>query len=229
MPVRMAPVRIAPAPRPSYMMASPFAVSSATRRFNSIRLLPGGQLRIGFTSFANSGSFHNANSVNSLGVGSPYVSTPSSGGLRGSTGTRSGRGTRGRQALVTPILIGGYPYYFPGDYYADTSDYAQPQAIDNQQSAQANAGPQDVDPGYAPPAPVAIAPAPPAPVRDIGDFILVRRNGQLLFASAFSVTGDQLRYITPDGIRHSISMSDVDADATQQMNEARGTTVQLHN
>jgi hypothetical protein len=62
----------------------------------------------------------------------------------------------------------------------------------------------------------------------VGDFILIRRDGRILFASAFSITGDQLRYVTPEGIRRSLPMSDLDADATQQMNEARGTTVQLH-
>ena len=49
------------------------------------------------------------------------------------------------------------------------------------------------------------------------------------FASAFSIVGDQLRYVTPEGIRHSVPMAEMDPDATQQMNEARGTTVQLHN
>lgn len=229
MPVRMGPVRIAPAPRPSYMMASPFAVSSASRHFASIRLLPSGQVPSGFIPFANYAGLRGAKGAISSGFGSGYVATPSSGGLRGSIGTRSGRRTRGRQTVVTPIFIGGYPYYYPGDYYTDDLDYAQPLPVDSQQPATVDAGSQDVAPDYEAPAPEAIAPAPPAPVRDIGDFILVRRNGQLIFASAFSVIGDQLRYVTPEGIRRSISMSDVDTDATQQMNEARGTTVQLHN
>jgi hypothetical protein len=67
------------------------------------------------------------------------------------------------------------------------------------------------------------------PIPDVGDFILVRRDGRIVFASVFSVVGSQLQYVTPEGIRHSIAMSDLDADATQQMNEARGTTVQIHN
>jgi hypothetical protein len=67
------------------------------------------------------------------------------------------------------------------------------------------------------------------PIRDVGDFILVRRDGRILFASVFSVVGTQLQYVTPEGIRHTLAMSDLDADATQQMNEARGTTVQIHN
>ena len=73
------------------------------------------------------------------------------------------------------------------------------------------------------------APQADAPIRDVGDFILVRRDGRILFASVFSVVGAQLQYVTPEGIRRTLAMSDLDADATQQMNEARGTTVQFHN
>ncbi len=42
-------------------------------------------------------------------------------------------------------------------------------------------------------------------------------------------SGTQLQYVTPEGIRHTLAMSDLDAGATQEMNEARGTTVQIHN
>jgi hypothetical protein len=38
-----------------------------------------------------------------------------------------------------------------------------------------------------------------------------------------------VQYITPEGIRRTLAISDLDTDATQQMNEARGTTVQIHN
>jgi hypothetical protein len=67
------------------------------------------------------------------------------------------------------------------------------------------------------------------PIRDVGDFILVRRDGRVLFASVFSVVGTQLQYVTPEGIRRTLEISDLDGDATQQMNEARGTTVEFHN
>jgi hypothetical protein len=50
-----------------------------------------------------------------------------------------------------------------------------------------------------------------------------------LFASVFSVVGSQLQYVTPEGIRRTLPISELDAGATQQMNEARGTTVQIHN
>jgi hypothetical protein len=63
----------------------------------------------------------------------------------------------------------------------------------------------------------------------VGDFILVRRDGRILFASIFSVDGAQLQYVTPEGIRRTMTLSDLDINATQQLNEARGTTVQIHN
>jgi hypothetical protein len=66
-------------------------------------------------------------------------------------------------------------------------------------------------------------------VPDVGDFILVRQDGRILFASVFSVVGTQMQYVTPEGIRHTLPLTDLDANATQQMNEARGTTVQISN
>ena len=77
----------------------------------------------------------------------------------------------------------------------------------------------------------ASAPEPQAavPVPDVGDFILVRRG------RAHSVRVRVLGCRHAIAVRHAgrdsptIAMSDLDADATQQMNEARGTTVQIHN
>jgi len=68
-----------------------------------------------------------------------------------------------------------------------------------------------------------------APVREVGEFILVRRDGRVLFASVFSVNGSQVQYVTPEGIRHTLPLSELDTGATQEMNEARGTTLQFHN
>jgi hypothetical protein len=90
--------------------------------------------------------------------------------------------------------------------------------------AQQSGGPGS-DPGNLP----AAAPEAAPPIRDVGNFILVRQDGRILFASVFSIVGAQLQYVTPEGVRHTLAMSDLDAGATQQMNEARGTTVQIYN
>jgi hypothetical protein len=139
------------------------------------------------------------------------------------------RGFRGQLAVV-PLLGGGY-WYYPldyGDYYPDSSNYVQQQPVPDDQ-AQQYAGPAYQ--GYDAPGPSTISPEPAvaAPVPDIGEFVFVKRDGGIFFASMFTVTGGQLRYVTPEGIRHTLPMSEIDASATEQMNEARGTTVQIHN
>jgi len=63
----------------------------------------------------------------------------------------------------------------------------------------------------------------------VGELILVLKDGRLLFATAFSVVADQLRYITPEGILRKFPITDLDSDATEQMNEAHGNTVQFNN
>ena len=77
-----------------------------------------------------------------------------------------------------------------------------------------------------------LAPAPeaspdPEPVHEAGEYVLVKRDGGLLFAVAFSVRGGQLNYITREGFRRTVALSAIDADATQQMNEQRGTPIHL--
>lgn len=140
-----------------------------------------------------------------------------------------------------PILFGGYPYYLsdPGyaadydDSYVDPSAYGQPQQPAQQQpqviviQQPVPMTQQPSDSGIDMEA--ANAAAPPTPVPEVGEFVLVRQDGRVLFASAYSVTGTQLHYITPEGIRHSLPLSDLDSNATQQMNEARGSTVEIQN
>jgi hypothetical protein len=64
-------------------------------------------------------------------------------------------------------------------------------------------------------------------VRDVGEFILVRRDGKILFASVYSIIGSDIRYVTPEGFRHTLPVAELDVDATRAMNEARGTTFQF--
>ena len=228
MSVRMPSARMAPAARASFSTAASFAIPRATRQPTILRYSPNGQMIRGFSTFANSASFRSANAATALGFNNTFSPAPSSGGLRGNLSGNFGRGSHhGRRNSLVPIVVGGYPYYpyYLGDYYDDSADYGQPE----QQPVPVPEAQQDVGPGDDTTTPLANspAPAPAAAVPDVGEFILVRRDGRILFASAFSIIGNQLRYVTPEGIRRSLPMSDLDADATQQMNEARGTTVQL--
>ena len=110
----------------------------------------------------------------------------------------------------------------------------QPQIIIIQQPAPiareqvAGRAPQGASNSEAPSiaAPIA-SPATAAPIREVGEFVFVRREGRILFASAFIVSGGQLQYVTPEGIRHTVSVAELDTEATRKMNEVLGTTVDL--
>jgi hypothetical protein len=65
------------------------------------------------------------------------------------------------------------------------------------------------------------------PLPDVGTLILVLRDGTRLDVVAFTMTQGQVVYITPEGRRLSISAEIFDADATQRVNQERGTPMQL--
>ena len=67
----------------------------------------------------------------------------------------------------------------------------------------------------------------PDPPRELEEIVLVRRDGTLLFAVAFSSAGGQLIYITREGLRRSLSLADLDLESTRRWNEERGTTLRL--
>jgi hypothetical protein len=83
----------------------------------------------------------------------------------------------------------------------------------------------------APPAPQPAPQAQPAPPQqplpDPGEFVLVQRDGRLLFAVAFTGEPGRLIYVTKEGLRRTIALSQLDLDATLRINEERGTTIQL--
>ncbi|MGD0906888.1 MAG: hypothetical protein ABSA96_04870 [Candidatus Acidiferrales bacterium] len=195
-----------------------------------IRVTPDGRVLPSLVPTANLASFGSANGVPGLGFDYPHL-VAVSGGLNNSSRNHFGRGRNFGQGTYVPILFGGYgyPYYYDSlDYEQPQQQEQQPQVVVVQQPVPTVTAQQDTYSGNDPGSASALT-SSPAPVRDVGDFILVRRDGRVLFASAFSVVGAQLQYVTPEGIRHSVPMTDLDADATQQMNEARGTTVRLQN
>lgn len=77
--------------------------------------------------------------------------------------------------------------------------------------------------------PVASSSPPPEqpPLPDIGEFVLVLRDGTRIKAVAFTQQKDRIVYITKDGLRQSFAASDLDTAATQRLNEQRGTPLQL--
>jgi hypothetical protein len=199
----------------------------------------------GFTPFNNSVSFGTGIGVPGLGFDYPHLAAIS-GGLQNGAPQGIRRGRNSGQGYFVPIFFGGSPY-FP--YVDDSLDYEQaeqaeppgqpvqpqPQIIVIQQPVPAAAAQQVAvaQPAEAPSDAAQSSPfspaAPEAPVRNVGEFILIRKDGRVFFANAFSVVGTQLRYISPEGILQKFPVTELDSDATEQMNEARGNTVQIYN
>jgi hypothetical protein len=126
----------------------------------------------------------------------------------------------------------GSSFYLPdgGGYYlpeeseeADRSQEPQPQP--SQQ-------PQIIVLQQVPPTQPAAQPAPeaeaaPAAVPDVGQFVLVLRNGTRIQAVAFTSSNGNIVYITADGSRRTIALADLDSETTMRVNEERGTPLQL--
>jgi hypothetical protein len=203
------------------------AVPSGQRQASVVQISPAGQITTGFNPIVSTVSF---DGVPGLGFDFPHLAAIS-GGMRSNFSPRFDHDGHGGQGFFVPIFWGGYPYYDDTGYdqaqqQPTQPQQAQPQIIVIQQPVpvQPSADSQRASENVSPAAPESQA---PAPVPDVSNFILVRRDGRVLFASAFSVVGRQLQYVTPEGVRRTVDVSDLDADATRQMNEARGTTVQL--
>ena len=132
---------------------------------------------------------------------------------------------RSRRGGVAPLLWYS-PYYSPYlDYdeepeppYDYTYGYQQPQPPPQ---------PAPAPPQYLPNEAPTVSFGPSAPPPDVGQFALVRLDGQVIFASAFMATNGRVTYVTREGIRRSFPLSELDKDATRQMNEANGTSISL--
>ena len=221
---------------PAYRSRSVSSFSTTTafqssRQTRMIRVTPDGRVIPSLVPNANLASFGSGNGVPGLGFDYPHLAAVN-GSLNTNARNHFGRAGHFGQGSYVPIFFGGYPYYYDSLDYDQPQQQGQqqeqPQVVVVQQPVPAVTAQQDAYSGTDSAA-VSSSPTSAAPVRDVGEFILVRRDGRVLFASAFSVAGAQLQFVTPEGIRRTVPMSDLDADATQQMNEARGTTVRLQN
>jgi hypothetical protein len=114
---------------------------------------------------------------------------------------------------------GGYAVPAPEDTQEDPASAPQPQVIvvPVQQSSQA----QSAQPAAAAQQQEDDSPALPS------QFVLVMRDGTQLLATAFMRSADTIVYITPDGLRRTITLSDLDKEATVRLNGERGTQLQL--
>lgn len=75
--------------------------------------------------------------------------------------------------------------------------------------------------------PAAVEEAPPEPVREVPEYVFLRRDGTTLFAVAYMWEKDRLLYVTREGLRRSVETRALDLDATRKFNEERGLTFRL--
>jgi hypothetical protein len=132
----------------------------------------------------------------------------------------------GRELAV--VFWGGVPYYYtPDDSGAPVDNSGSVASADQNQDQ----GQQEAEAGSSQTPSDEYASESSAeaqePVRDVGQFTLILQNGQRLEAVAFSHINDDIVYITSDGNRRSFPATDLNASATVQINQERGTPLQL--
>ena len=132
----------------------------------------------------------------------------------------------------SPPSIGFLPNFFPGLYPGfeqSAAEPSQPTIIVVPQAAPAPDHYPDQYPerGRAPSVETPVIAPPIEPSHDAGDFVLVRRDGGLLFAVAFMQGGGRITYIRREGVRRGLVLADLDIAATVSMNEERGTPLQF--
>jgi hypothetical protein len=115
----------------------------------------------------------------------------------------------------------GFIPFWGGGYYEEPAEEQQQPAVAEEQEP-ASAPPESQN-DSAESAPV----EEPAPLPDIGEFVLVLHNGNQIKAVGFTHQNNEIVYITKDGLRGSFPATDLDAAATQQINQQHGTPLQL--
>ena len=135
-------------------------------------------------------------------------------------GNRTFRNRSGR-TFITPIFGWGVPYYYAfdtGEPYDELSGPALPS------NAMMPPIPDTGEQTFAAPP---IPPGPQIPPPELGQLILVLRDGQIVTAVAFTTSNGRLTYITQDGLRRSFPVAELDKDTTLQMNDVNGTSISL--
>ncbi len=216
--------------------------AGAGSRTGTIRTIPSVSLANG-SSVARPSS----NPFSVYGVPTPYrfSSTAGSPSLgiraprRGAIGAGSIGVGNGNRRLHPPrrtnpgfLFLTGGGYWYTGPDGGDDSE-GQPQDAADQQDVtgqQADNRPP-TDHGQNDAQANAATPAPEqqeaAPLPDVGSFTLVMRDGTQVDALAFTRAQDKIIYITPDGGRRTVAVSDIDTDSTERVNEERGTPLQM--
>jgi hypothetical protein len=137
-----------------------------------------------------------------------------------------GSGRFGNGGVIVPWGFGG-GFYLPTPYYEPGPDdqgpppppadaYGPDQNGYNQQQSAVELQPQ---------APAAAPYYPPSEA--VYEYVFVKRDGTKIFAVAYSLTKDNVQYVTKEGLRRTLPLSSLDFDATQKSNAERGNTINL--
>lgn len=119
-------------------------------------------------------------------------------------------------------------YLLDGGYYQPYEPSAEPADAGGQASAEEQqGGPSGAESAEAAPAEQQPAYESSAPVEDVGQFVLVLRNGTQIQTIAFTRANDHIVYVTTDGFRRTLALADLDTGATIRVNEERGTPLQI--
>jgi hypothetical protein len=127
-------------------------------------------------------------------------------------------------------FVGTYvPFFYGGGYYMPFSSDDYVDEAPPAEAQQVNTGQQEVaqSPERERPARPSrdYVPAPQtASELEAEQYVFVRRDGTVFFAAAYAWENGTLRYITNEGLRHTVTADKLDLDATQQFNEQRGLT-----
>ena len=119
----------------------------------------------------------------------------------------------------------GY-YLLDGGYYEGPSDNGEPNAAADQsqeQQAGANAEEQQASQYAEGSVQSEAQESSTHSPEDVGQLILVLRNGTRIQTVAFSRANDRIIYITSDGLRRTLALADIDVPSTVQINDERGT------
>jgi hypothetical protein len=120
-----------------------------------------------------------------------------------------------------------------GGYILWGGGYGAPEEIEEEPQESGPAAPPQIIVVQVPAAaesaskPAEVQAEEPPPLPDEGQFVLVKRDGTQLQATAFTRSDNTIVYITSDGLRRTVLISDLDTDATVRVNGERGMQVQL--
>jgi len=138
-------------------------------------------------------------------------------------------GSRGRGLIPAffPFFDGGF--FLPGSQAA----VEEPSSADTSQTEESDIEAREtirrhrVSEPAASPAPARTSETASGASLDNDEFVFVRRDGTIFFAVAYSWENGTLRYVTIQGLPHTVTQDALDLDATRQFNEQRGLNFRL--